>query len=232
MQHKKGIDRSQLFFTSLEEMVPVDSFGRVIDLVVEMLPLEDLGFVHTRVKQEGNEPYHPSDLLKLLIYGQRYGIRSSNRLSKSTLINIEVRWLLKALHPSPRTICYFRTNNLDAIKNAHRHFVKMLQKWKLIDGELMALDPTKVRGQNSLKNNFNEKKINRHLDYLDGKIEGYLERLDEIETSGGSSLEKEEIEERLEDAEDRVDYYLELDGALEESVDGQINHGSGCTCGD
>ena len=223
MRHKKGIDRIQLFFTSLEEMVPADSFARVIDMVVEMLPLEDLGFVHTRVKHEGNEPYHPSDLLKLLIYGQRYGIRSSNRLSKSTLINIEVRWLLKGLHPSPRTICYFRTNNLDAIKRAHRHFVKMLQKWKMIDGELMALDSTKVRGQNSLKNNFNQKKIDRHLDYLDGKIEGYLERLDEIQTHGGSSSEKEEIEDRLEDAEDRVDYYLELEGALEESVDGQIS---------
>ena len=69
MQHKKGIDRSQLFFTFLEEMFPADSFARVIYMVVEMLPLEDLGFLHTSVTFEGNEPYHPSDLLKLLIYG-------------------------------------------------------------------------------------------------------------------------------------------------------------------
>ena len=45
MQHKEGIDRSQLFFTSLEEMVPQDSFARVIDLVVDMLPLVDLRFI-------------------------------------------------------------------------------------------------------------------------------------------------------------------------------------------
>ena len=223
MQHKEGIDRSQLFFTSLEEMVPQDSFARVIDLVVDMLPLEDLGFRHSKLNREGNEPYHPGDLLKLLIYGQRYGIRSANRLSKSTIINAELRWLLKGLHPSSRTICYFRTNNLEAIKRAHCHFVKLLQKWKLIEGQLLALDSTKVRGQNSLKNNYNQKKIDRHLDYLEGKIEGYLERLEEIETDGGSSSEKEEIEDRLEDAEDRVDYYLELQEELDESPDGQIS---------
>jgi len=223
MQHKKGIDRSQLFFTSLEEMVSADSFARVIDVVVEMLPLEDLGFVHAIVKHEGNEPYHPADLLKLLIYGQRYGIRSANRLSKSTLINAEARWLLNSLTPSPRTICYFRTNNLDAIKKAHRHFVKMFQKWNMIDGELMALDSTKVRGQNSLKNNFNQKKIDRHLKYLDGKIVGYLERLEALENHGGSSSKKEEIMDRIEDAEERVDFYQELEGALQNSPDGQIS---------
>ena len=223
MQHKKGIDRSQLFFTSLEEMVPPDSFARVIDMVVDMLPLEDLGFRHSRLNREGNEPYHPGDLLKLLIYGQRYGIRSANRLSKSTIINAELRWLLKGLHPSSRTICYFRTNNLEAIKRAHRHFVKLLQKWKMIDGQLLALDSTKVRGQNSLKNNFNQKKIDRHLDYLEGKIEGYLERLEEIETDGGSSAEKVKIEDQLEDTEARIDDYLDIQDELDESPDGQIS---------
>ena len=64
MQHKEGIDRSQLFFTSLEEMVPQDSFARVIDLVVDMLPLEDLGFKHSKLNREGNEPYHPRDAKK------------------------------------------------------------------------------------------------------------------------------------------------------------------------
>ena len=62
MQHKEGIDRSQLFFTSLEEMVPQDSFARVIDLVVDMLPFEDVGSKHSKLNREGNEPYHPEQV--------------------------------------------------------------------------------------------------------------------------------------------------------------------------
>jgi len=89
MQYKKGNDRTQLFFTSLEEMVPEDSFARVIDVLVDALPLDDLGFTHTKLNDEGNEPYHPADLLKLLIYGQRFGIRSANKLSRSAIINTE-----------------------------------------------------------------------------------------------------------------------------------------------
>ena len=223
MQHKKGLDRSQMFFTSLEEMVPVDSFARVIDLVVDMLPMNDLGFLHTRLNPEGNEPYHPGDMLKLLIYGQRFGIRSANRLSRSSIINMEVSWLLKGLKPSPRTICYFRTNNGEAIKRAHRHFVKMLQQWKLIDGEILALDSTKVRGQNSLKNNFNQKKIDRHLEYLDGKIEGYLDALDDLENRGANPSKMQAIKNKIDDAEKKIDRYKNIENQINNSPDGQVS---------
>jgi hypothetical protein len=51
-------------------MVPPDSFARVIDLMVDSLPLEELGFTHATLNREGNEPNHPANLLKLLIYGR------------------------------------------------------------------------------------------------------------------------------------------------------------------
>ena len=134
----------------------------------------------------------------------------------------ELMWLLKGLSPSPRTICYFRTDNLDAIKNGHRHFVKLLQNWKLIDGELLALDSTKVRSQNSLKNNFNQKKINRHLEYLDGKIDGYLEQLCEREGSM-SGIKEWEIRGKMERAEKRKTHYREVEDQVESSKDGQVS---------
>jgi transposase len=125
------------------------------------------------------------------LYGYRHGIRSANQLAKACTINVEVMCLpagaraqaglLKGLRPSPRTVNYFRANNTEAIENAHRHFVGLLKNWKLIDGQVMAVDGTKVRGQNSLKNNFNAKKIRRHLEYIDGRIGDYLDQLEEAE---------------------------------------------------
>lgn len=222
MEHKKGHNRTQIFFTSLDEMVPEDSFARIIDVFVDAIPLVELGFSHVKLQKEGNEPYYPGDLLKLLIYGQRAGIGSANRLHQNTRVNVELMWLLKGLTPSPRTICYFRTDNLEAIKNGHRHFVKLLQNWKLIDGELLALDSTKVRGQNSLKNNFNQKKINRHLEYLDGKIDGYLKQLCEPEGSMSGTKEKE-IRGKMESAEKRKTHYREVEAQVESSKDGQVS---------
>jgi transposase len=161
-------------------------------LFVDALPIEELGFSNSKLNKEGNLPYHPSDLFKLLLYGYRNGIRSAEKLSKACMINVEVMCLptcgeqaglLNGLRPSPRTLNYFRANNSEAIEKAHRHFVKLLKKWKLLDGKVIALDGTKVRGQNCMKNYFNAKKIQRHLDYIEGKIGDYLDQLDDEEPS-------------------------------------------------
>src|SRR5690606_36031863 len=40
---------------------------------------------------------------------------------------------------------------------------------------LLAGDSTKLRAQNSKKNNFNEKKIQKHIAYIDAKLEEYTQ---------------------------------------------------------
>ena len=156
MHYQEGQDRNQMFVTSMEEMVAADSWARIVDLFVDSMPLEDFGFKNMDLNKEGNIPYHPSDLFKLLLYGYRKRVRSSLKLSEACKINVEVIWLLKGLSPSPRTINYFRSDNCQAIEKAHRCFVKLLKNWKLIKGETLAVDSMKIRGQNSLKNNFNQ----------------------------------------------------------------------------
>ena len=41
----------------------------------------------------------------------------------------------------------------------------------------MALDSSKFRAVNSKKNNYNQKKIDRQLEYIDTKIQSYIEEL-------------------------------------------------------
>lgn len=175
------IDRDQMSMIALEEMVGEDSYARLVDLFVEALPLESLGFAHVKHESQGRPPYHPKVLLKLYMYGYRHGFRSSQKLHQACLVNVEVWWLLKGLKPSPRTILYFRKNNARAFKKAFQHFVVLLKEWKLIEGETLAIDSFKIRAQNSLKNNFNQKKIDRHLDYIDGKIAYYQQQLDQAD---------------------------------------------------
>ena len=105
MHHlEQEIDRRQLSMIDLDSMVAQDSYARLVDLFVDALPLEELGFAQVQHEATGRSPYHPAILLKLYMYGYRHGLRSSNKLHQACLVNVEVWWLLKGLKPSPRTI--------------------------------------------------------------------------------------------------------------------------------
>ena len=107
MDFQHGFDRHQLRVMDFNSMVSTDSWARIVDLFVDILPLEELGFTDV-LADEGRPPFHSSDLLKLYLYGYKNGIRSSRKLAHACKINIEVIWLLKGLKPSARKIAYFR----------------------------------------------------------------------------------------------------------------------------
>ena len=125
--------------------------------------------------------YHPTVLLKLYIYGYMNKIRSSRELEKETKRNIEVMWLLNSLSPDHNTISNFRRDNPKAIKKVFRVTVEIAKHFNLIGGKLIAGDSTKFRAQNSKKNNYNKNKIERHVAYIDKKIEQYNQELSEAD---------------------------------------------------
>jgi len=218
MDFIQGFDRNQLQLLSYDSFVKQDSWARIVDLFVDILPLEDLGFRET-TSEEGRPPYHPSDMLKLYLYGYKNHLRSSRKLAHSCEVNMEVIWLIKGLKPCARKIAYFRKDNAKSFKQAFRHFVILLKEMNLIDGETIAIDSFKIRAQNALKNNFNQKKIDRQLDYIDNKIEQYQQELDRED-----SLEnKNEIKQKIEYQNTKKDNYKEIEKQLKESGESQIS---------
>lgn len=218
MQHISGNYRNQMQFFSLEEMVSLDSWARVIDLFVDILPLKELGFKHTSLQKEGRPPYDPSLLLRLYLYGYKHAIRSSRKLEYSCKVNIELWWLLEGLKPSFRSVAYFRKDNAAALKAAFRYFVILLQELELIEGQTIAIDSFKVRAQNSMRNNFSEKKIDRHIDYIDTKIEQYEQQLENAD-----AIEGEELKIKISKQKERRQKYETVEKRLNESNDTQIS---------
>ena len=218
MDFNTGFDRHQLRMIDFNSMVPVDSWARIVDLFVDILPLKELGFNDVLAK-EGRPPFHSSDLLKLYLYGYKNGIRSSRKLAHACMVNIEVIWLLRGLKPSARTIAYFRKNNAKAFKKSFRFFVSLLKEWNLIKGEVIAIDSFKIRAQNSLKNNFNQKKIDRHIEYIDNKIKEYNAALDNAD----SEFFKEEIDSKIKYQESKKKKYKQLEKQLKDSGESQIS---------
>ncbi len=227
MHYQKGDSRHQLSILSLDQLIADDAFVRIIDLLVDVMPLEELGFKHTQLNSEGAPPFHPRDLFKLWLYGYRYQLRSGSKLAKACHINLEVKWLINNLTPSIRTVNYFRANNAQAIINANKHFVQLLRNWKMIGGDLLAVDSTKIDGQNSLKNNFNHKKIKRHLDYLQEKIERINDQLEQEALKNKNKRnytdKEQELADELEQAVGRKEFYEDVQEQVDKADDGQVS---------
>ena len=219
MKFIQGHNRTQinLFPVSLEESIDPDNEVRIIDLFVNCLSIKDYGFREDFV-ENGRPAYHPADLLKLFIYGYMNKIRFSRDLEKECSRNIEVMWLLKCLKPDHNTISNFRRDNPQAIKRVFRATVQIAKHFDLIGGKLIAGDSTKLRAQNSKKNNFNLSKIDRHIAYIDNKLEEYTRALAENDGDNRKHLEAE-----ISKQEKRKAAYRELEDKLRESGQAQIS---------
>ena len=73
---------------SLESSIAANSFVRVVDAFVDAIDLKSFGFAHVQCQEEGRPPYHPSVLLKLYLYGYRYGLRTSRKLEREAKTNL------------------------------------------------------------------------------------------------------------------------------------------------
>jgi transposase len=218
MKFIQGQNRKQinLFPVSLDQSIDQDNEVRIIDLFVNSLSIKDYGF-RTDFIENGRPAYHPADLLKLFIYGYLNRVRSSRELEKECHRNIEVMWLLKCLRPDHNTISNFRRDNPTAIKKVFRATVQIARHFDLIGGKLIAGDSTKLRAQNSKKNNYNQAKIERHVAYIDNKLEEYTRAL--AENDGDNQQLLDEIKKQL----DRKDNYEKLEKQLKESGESQLS---------
>ena len=219
MKFIQGQNRAQtlLFPVSLEDAIDPENEVRLIDLFVSSLKLNEYGFKVVFV-ENGRPAYHPADLLKLYIYGYLNKVRSSRDLEKECKRNIEVMWLLNNLKPDHNTISNFRRDNPKAIKKVFRETVRIAQHFNLIGGKLLAGDSTKFRAQNSKKNNFNQKKIDRHLEYIENKLKEYNEAL--AENDGDK---KEHAEKEIEKHDKRKQEYKKLEQQLNETGEVQVS---------
>lgn len=219
MKYVSGKDRSQIEMFSLEQAIDQNNEVRFIDLFVGSLALADFGF-KTHFVDNGRPAYHPSDLLRLFIYGYLNRIRSSRHLEKECKRNLEVMWLMRGLAPDHNTIANFRKDNPKAIQKVFRATVELAKHFDLIGGKLIAGDSTKMRAQNSKKNNFNQRKVERHIAYIDTKLEEYSNVL---ASEDGDADKKKEAQDKIRKHLVQRKKYEQIQERLKQSEEVQIS---------
>ena len=182
----EGVDRGQstLFPALLDDYVSEDNPVRAVDVFVDGLDLDKLGFVGVQPLDTGRPGYHPGVMLKLYIYGYLNRVPSSRRLERECQRNIEMIWLTGQLAPDFKTIADFRKDNGKAIREVCREFVALCRKLDLLVAASVAIDGSKFKAVNARDKNFTEAKMKRRLERIDESVTRYLTQLETADRHG------------------------------------------------
>ena len=217
----EGQDRNQvtLLPNTLEEYISEDNPVRVIDAYVNSIDLEDMGFATFSAQKAGQRPYKRRALLKLYIYCYMNRIRSSRRVEIETTRNIELMWLIGKISPDHGTISSFMKNNKDSIKKLFKEFTLILKGFGLIDGNLMAIDGTKIKANSAKGKHYNENIINKKMEYYEAKVEEYINNF--LKTTDNENL-KHKMTEKIDSYKKRIEQLNILKKALKEEGKSQV----------
>jgi len=177
-----------LFPASVEDYVPADAPVRAYDAFVDALDFSELG-IELDDSKVGNSSYDPKAMLKLLVYGYSYGVRSSRKLERETHYNLSFIWLIGGLKPDHKTIAEFRRKYRAALGKVLRQCARFCLELDLIVGNTLFVDGSKIRANASLKGYWTEARCRKRLEKIDRRIEEILsecERTDEQESADGS----------------------------------------------
>lgn len=181
-RYKPQICRSQyqLLPARVDDYVAEDNPVRAIDCYVNSLDLLSLGFtnVTANASSSGQPAYDPAALLKLYLYGYINKVRSSRRLERECLRNLEVIWLIQSQTPSYKTIANFRKDNARALVQVNRQFLLLCRSLNLVGGEVVAIDGSFFSGNASKASIITKTRLTHQINKLDKQIRAYLQDMD------------------------------------------------------
>ena len=195
MAYKCGSrEQITLFPSSIDEYIAEEHPVRAYDTFIEVLNPHEID-LEIDPHKVGNSAYEPKAMLKLVVYGYSYGIKSSRKLERAVHENLAFIWLMGGLKPDHKTIAEFRKNNKKALKLVLRQCARMCMKLGLIEGNILFIDGTKIRANASRGKNFTKEQYEGKVKDIDIRIEKLLEecdRIDEEEKGDGSLVKMEE----------------------------------------
>src|SRR6266542_1635485 len=223
----EGVDRGQstLFPALLDDYVAEDNPVRAVDVFVDGLDLDKLGFVGVQPLDTGRPGYHPRMMLKLYIYGYLNRVPSSRRLERECQRNIEMIWLTGQLAPDFKTIADFRKDNGKAIREVCREFVALCRKLDLLSAASVAIDGSKFKAVNARDKNFTEAKMKRRLERIDESIARYLSQLETADRHGDAVPEAKttRLQSKIEKLKEEIVRLNAINAEMIKSEDKQVS---------
>ena len=215
-------EQMQMLPASIEEYVAEDAPVRAYDAFVEALDFEGLG-IDTNPLKEGNPSYDPKTMLKLLVYGYSYGVRSFRKLEREIYYNLSFIWLMGGLKPDHKTIAEFRRRNKGALQKAMVQCVRICIKLDLIAGNILFVDGSKIRGNASIKNAWTKEKCEHVLQKAEKRIVKIIAEAEVIDKEEAGLPSLVEVQKELEDTRNLKQRVVQIMSELKQSDKKSLN---------
>jgi transposase len=173
---------------SIDEYVSPDAPVRAYDAIADALDPAELG-IEIDPSKTGCPQYDPMTMLKILLYGYSYGVRSSRKLERELHYNLSFIWLSGGLKPDHKTIAEFRRTHKKALAKVLKGCARLCIKLGLIEGNTLFIDGSKIRAHAGIAKSWNESRCQKRLGAIDQRIEEILaecETVDAQEAMAGS----------------------------------------------
>jgi len=182
MAYRYG-ERTQriLFPQSIDEYIPQDAPVRAYDAIVDKMDLQSMGF-EIEPDKVGCPQYDPKIMLKLLVYGYSYGVRSSRKLERECHYNLSFIWLTAGLKPDHKTIARFRRENKNALQKVIKQCAGICVELDLLDGNIFFIDGSKMRANASIDRTLTKEKALKTLKHIDRRISSLLSECEQIDS--------------------------------------------------
>ena len=216
--------RKQISFLppKIDDYVGREDPVRVYDAFIESLDLREMGIIIDPC-QAGAHSFEPKAMLKLIVYGYSYGIRSSRKLERACYHNLSFMWLISGVLPDYRTIARFRSDNKEAIKQVLKQNVKLCVKLGLIEGNTLFLDGSKFRANASINNTWDEERCKKSLEIAEKNIERIMEEAEQIDKEEANAGTLVKLDEELRDQKKMQAKVQEIVKTLKETGKEKIN---------
>ena len=171
----RPITRDQMFLfpPSVDDFIPEDHPVRFVADFVESLG-EDI-WQEMEIKLEGNDlgapRYHPRLMMGAWLYGFMVGVRTNRALEAACKERIPFLWLTGMQHPDHNSFWRFYNDHRERMRTLIKQTVHTATKVGLVDLALQSVDGTKVKGNATRRQTFDEKGLERLMKKVDEAIE-------------------------------------------------------------
>jgi transposase len=205
---------------SLDDWLPQDHLARFISETVDQMDLSALITLY-RANGQGNAAYHPTMMVKVLLYAYCVGITSSRKIEQALINDVAFRWLGAGNFPDFRTISEFRRKHLKALQSLFSQILLLCKASGLVKAGVIALDGTKIKANASLSRNRTYEQLSKEEVWIKEKVDALLkqaEKTDQEEDRLYGNKRGDELPEELNSAKKRLAKIREAKEYLEEKA--------------
>ena len=214
-------DQDFLMPASMREWLPADHLAYFISDLVDHL---DLSVIMERYvgEERGYPPYHPSMMVKVLLYAYCIGVASSRKVEKRLCEDVSFRVLAANNTPDFRTISDFRKDHLKALAGLFLQVVKLCQKAGLVKLGHVSIDGTKMKANASKHKAMSYRRMKEEEARLEDEVAELMKKAEAVDEEEdrryGKDKRGDELPKELAFRESRLKKIREAKEALEEEA--------------